>query len=138
MKDPFFSEYTSVDLANEIERLVRIAEREFDLVAGYPENVDFDMSDVAMLAGVRDEIIHSVSQAINRKLEERLVLYKARYENLLPKKVMNSITGGSGKNLRQRSLENIREHAFQLLPCIIILNSLQIIKSFRRNTCDNK
>lgn len=138
MKEPFFSEYTSVDLANEIERLERIAEREFDLVAGYPENVDFDMSDVAMLADVRDEIIHSVSQAINRKLEERLVLYKARYENLLPKKVMNSITGGSGKNLRQRSLENIREHAFQLLPCIIILNSLQIIKSFRRNTCDNK
>lgn len=138
MKDPFFSEYTSVDLANEIDRLARIAEREFDLVAGYPENVDFDMSDVAMLAGVRDEIIHSVSQAINRKLEERLVLYKARYENLLPKKVMNSIAGGSGKNLRQRSLENIREHAFQLLPCIIILNGLQIIKSFRRNTCDNK
>lgn len=138
MKDSFFSEYTSVDLANEIERLVRIAEREFDLVAGYPENVDFDMSDVAMLAEVRDEIIHSVSQEINRKLEERLVLYKARYENLLPKKVMNSITGGSGNNLRQRSLENIREHAFQLLPCIIILNCLQIIKSFRRNTCDNK
>lgn len=138
MKDPFFSEYTSVDLANEIERLVRIAEREFDLVAGYPENVDFDMSDVAMLAEVRDEIIHSVSQAINRKLEERLVLYKARYENLLPKKVMNSIAGGSGKNLRQRSLENIREHAFQLLPCIIILNGFQVIKRIRRNTCDNK
>lgn len=138
MKETFFSEYTSVDLANEIERLERIAGREFDLVAGYPENVDFDMSDVATLAEVRDEIIHIVSQAINRKLEERLVLYKARYENLLPEKVMQSITGGSGKNLRKRSLENIREHAFQLLPCIIILNGLQIIKRFRRNTCDNK
>lgn len=138
MKYQFFNESSAVAIEAATNELAKIAEREFDVVAGYPENVDFDMSDVATLAEVRDEIIHIVSQAINRKLEERLVLYKARYENLLPEKVMQSITGGSGNDLRKRSLENIREHAFQLLPCIIILNSLQILKSFRRNARDNK
>lgn len=138
MKYQFFNESSAVAIEAATNELAKIAEREFDSVAGYPENVDFDMSDVATLSEVRDEIIHIVSQAVNRKLEERLILYKAKYENLLPEKVMQSITGGSGNYLRKRSLENIREHAFQLLPCIIILNSLQILKSFRRNASDNK
>lgn len=132
------TESTATALDAEIGKIQAIAIVEMDRVAGYPAEVSFDMSDIVCLAGLRDEIIHLVDQAVNQAFEERLILYKARYENLLPEKVMKSVANSRRKNICKRSLKNIRENAFKPTPYSFILDGLQVIQSFRRHSRNNK